>query len=101
MLLDAAIAWGMKKQQSVVLSTCEAEIMAGSLAAWEAVYLRGSLTELGFPPPGPTELRMDNSCAFNLAHDPISHAKSKHIHRRELKIRELVPDGTIKPCRTV
>ena len=27
----------------------------------------------------------------------MSHAKSKHIHRRELKIRELVADGTIKP----
>eukprot|EP00965_Chrysotila_dentata_P195423 6176980-Pleurochrysis_carterae.AAC.5 len=37
-------------QQSVALSTCEAEIMAGSLAAWEAVHLRSLLTELGFPP---------------------------------------------------
>eukprot|EP00965_Chrysotila_dentata_P026944 894261-Pleurochrysis_carterae.AAC.1 len=63
--------------------------MAGSLAACEAIYLRGLLTELGFPPPGPTELRMDNSGAINLAHDHMSHAKSKHIHRRELKIREL------------
>eukprot|EP00965_Chrysotila_dentata_P025961 861413-Pleurochrysis_carterae.AAC.1 len=70
MLSDAAIAWGMKKQQSVALSTCEAEIMAGSLVACEAVYLRGLLTELGFPPSGPTELRMDNSGAINLAHDP-------------------------------
>eukprot|EP00965_Chrysotila_dentata_P086912 2868491-Pleurochrysis_carterae.AAC.1 len=61
--------------------------MAGSLAACEAVYSRGLLTELGFPPPGPTELRRDNSGAINLAHDPVSHAKSKHIHRRKLKIR--------------
>eukprot|EP00965_Chrysotila_dentata_P024651 816803-Pleurochrysis_carterae.AAC.1 len=73
--------------------------MAGSLAACEAVYLRGSLTELGFPPPSPTELRMDNSGAINLAHDPVCNAKAKHIDRRELKIRELVADGTI--CRTV
>eukprot|EP00965_Chrysotila_dentata_P125553 4151163-Pleurochrysis_carterae.AAC.1 len=46
--------------------------MAGSLAACEAVYLRGLLTELGFPPPGPTELRMYNSGAINLPHDPVS-----------------------------
>ena len=71
--------------------------MAGSLAACEAVYLRSILTELGFPPPGPTELRMDNSGAINLAHDPVYHGRSKHILRRELKIRELVADGVIKP----
>eukprot|EP00965_Chrysotila_dentata_P227776 6196216-Pleurochrysis_carterae.AAC.2 len=72
--------------------------MAGSLAACKAVYLRSLLTELDFPPPGRTELRMDNSSAINLTHDPVSHARSKHIHRRELKIRELVADyGTIKP----
>eukprot|EP00965_Chrysotila_dentata_P071120 2350528-Pleurochrysis_carterae.AAC.1 len=69
-LSNAAIALGMKKQQSFALSTCEAEIMAGSLASCEAVYLRGLLTGLGFPPPGPTELRMDNSSAINLGHDP-------------------------------
>eukprot|EP00965_Chrysotila_dentata_P029317 974108-Pleurochrysis_carterae.AAC.8 len=97
MLYNAGIAWGMQKQQSVALSTCEAEIMAGSLAACKAVYLRGLQTELGFPSPGPTKLRMDNSGApIDLAHDPVSKARSKHIHRRELKIRELVADGTIK-----
>eukprot|EP00965_Chrysotila_dentata_P259173 6213469-Pleurochrysis_carterae.AAC.4 len=50
-MLSAVIAWGMKKQQSIALSRCEAKIMAGSLAACEAVYPRGLLTELGFPPP--------------------------------------------------
>eukprot|EP00965_Chrysotila_dentata_P211851 6186679-Pleurochrysis_carterae.AAC.3 len=97
MLSDAEIAWGMKKQQAVALSTWEAEIMAGSLAACVAIYLRGLLTELIFPPPGTTKLRMDNSGAINLGHDPVSHAKSKHIHRRELKILELVADGVVKP----
>eukprot|EP00965_Chrysotila_dentata_P195167 6176841-Pleurochrysis_carterae.AAC.1 len=70
MLSDAAIAWGMKKQQSMALSTCEAGIMAGSLAACQAVYLHALLTGLGFPSPGPTCLRMDNSGTMNLAHDP-------------------------------
>jgi len=34
---SAAISWGSKKQQSVALSSCEAEIMAASVAASEAV----------------------------------------------------------------
>eukprot|EP00965_Chrysotila_dentata_P260065 6213770-Pleurochrysis_carterae.AAC.2 len=64
--------------------------MAGSLVQCETVYLRGLLTELGFPPLGLTEQCMENSGAINLADDPVSNAKSKHIHRHELKICELV-----------
>ena len=40
MLNTAAIYWGSKKQTSVALSFCEAELMAGSEAAKEAAYLR-------------------------------------------------------------
>eukprot|EP00965_Chrysotila_dentata_P053100 1762033-Pleurochrysis_carterae.AAC.2 len=54
---------GHEAAANTALSTCDAEIMAGSLAAaYEAVYLRGRLTELGFPPtPVPTELRMTDT----------------------------------------
>ena len=71
--------------------------MAGSLAACEAVWLRNILSELGFPPPGPTVIRMDNAAAIDLSHDPVNHASSKHIHRRELFIRDLVLDKIVKP----
>ena len=40
MLNHAAISWGSKKQTSIALSSCEAELMAGSEAAKEAVYFR-------------------------------------------------------------
>ena len=36
----AALPWGSKKQTSVALSSCEAELMAGSEAAKEAAYHR-------------------------------------------------------------
>eukprot|EP00965_Chrysotila_dentata_P070629 2335212-Pleurochrysis_carterae.AAC.1 len=36
MLSDAAIGWGMKKQQSIALSTCEAEIMADSFCCMQS-----------------------------------------------------------------
>jgi hypothetical protein len=93
----AAISWGMKKQQSIALSTFEAETMAASLACCEAVWLRNLFEELGFPPAGPTVLYLDNSAAIDLAHDPVHHASAKHIKRRELFIRELVADNVIKP----
>ena len=43
----AAITWSSKKQASVALSSCEAEIVAASEAAKEAKYLRMFLSELG------------------------------------------------------
>ena len=92
---NAAIAWCMRKQASIALSSFEAEIMAGSLASCEAVFLRGILTFLGFPQMGTTLLRMDNSAAIDVAKNPTNHAKSKHIMRRELHVRELVDRGII------
>ena len=48
MLNEAAISWGSKKQKSVALSSCEAEIMAASAAAqelisWSEGFLRPNL----------------------------------------------------------
>ena len=42
----AAIMWGSKKQKTVALSSCEAEIVAVSEAAKEAVHLSRLATEL-------------------------------------------------------
>ena len=93
--LLAAISWGVKKQESIALTTQQAEIVAGSLAACECVYLRGLLVETGHPPEEPTVLYMDNSSAIDLAFDPVLHAKTKHIDRRDLFVRELVARKTV------
>jgi hypothetical protein len=96
MLLNTAISWCVRRQQSIALCTTHAELMAGSLAACEAVYLRGLLDELGHKQIAPTVLRSDNTGAIDLAHDPVQHAKSKHIDRRYFHIRELIDDKVIK-----
>ena len=93
----AAVSWGMKKQQSIALFTTEAEIYASSLAACDGIHLRDSSIERGFPHDAPTVLYVDNQGAIDLAHDPVLHSTTKHIKRRELFIRDLVHDGTIKP----
>ena len=54
---SAAISWGSKKQSSVALSSCEAELMAASLAATEAVHLKKFLSELGLDGGEPTASR--------------------------------------------
>ena len=89
------VAWGAKKQPSIALSTMQAEIMSGSMAACEAVFLRGIYTDLGHAPRGPTVLYMDNTAAISLASDPVNHDKAKHIERRHLHIRELRARGVV------
>jgi hypothetical protein len=91
----AAISWGSKKQPSIALSSCEAEVMAGSEAAKEAVYLRRYEEELGYPNPLPTSLAMDNQAGIALSYNPELHAKTKHIARRHFFIRELVEEQRI------
>jgi hypothetical protein len=79
----------------VALSSCEAEIVAASEAAKEAVYLRGFLRELGEHDDSPIEVRMDNKAARDLAYNPEHHEKTKHIDRRHFFVREQVEEGTI------
>ena len=87
---QAAVSWGSKKQSSVALSSCEAEIMALSEASKEAVYLADFLSELGFPASSDVSLATDNKGARDLAYNPEHHEKVKHIERRHFYIRELV-----------
>ena len=92
---QAALSWSCKKQASVALSSCEAEIMAASEAAKEASYLRSFLAELGFSDDKPTSLGMDNQAGRDLAYNPQHHPRTKHIERRHFFIREMVEDLTL------
>ena len=95
-LAGAAIAYLSKKQPTIALSSTEAEIMAASLGALEAVYLRTLLSDIGVPIDLPTELYVDNSGAIDWAHDYVTSERTKHIERRHLKIRELVLDAILR-----
>ena len=86
----AAISWGSKKQDSVALSSCEAEIVALSEAGKESVHLSRFLNELGFGAKNPPQLATDNSGARYLSYNPEHHDRVKHVERRHFWIRELV-----------
>ena len=96
-LANAAIAWISKKQETIAISSAQAEISAGSEAACEGVHQRGLMAEAGHVQNEPTVLYLDSSNAIDLANDPMHHAKAKHIDRRDLFIRELVENGVIMP----
>lgn len=47
----SVISWSSQKQKSVALSSCEAEFMAATAAACQAIWLRGLMSEVRRRPP--------------------------------------------------
>ena len=94
-LSGAAVSWASKKQRTVATSSTEAEYVAGSEAAKEAVWFRLILSELGMLKEGPTEILIDNQSAIALAKNPVFHGRMKHVEVQHHFIREKLEDGVI------
>jgi hypothetical protein len=91
-----AISWRSKRQACVAQSTCEAEYVAASAAAKEAVWLRQLLSEIGYPQEQPTLIRGDNQGALELIKSQRHHEQAKHIDVRYHYVREEHKKGTIR-----
>jgi hypothetical protein len=95
LLRGSAISWQSQKQKATALSSCEAEYMASTAAACQAVWLRRMLDELLGKKNGATTIFIDNKSAIQLCNNPVFHERSKHIDTRFHFIRECVQDGKI------
>ena len=100
-LNGAAVSWKSSKQSTVADSTTEAEYIALSDAAKEAVWIKKFITELQVVPSivDPVEVFCDNNGAVAQAKEPRSHQRSKHILRRYHLIREIVHRGDVQISR--
>ncbi|KAH9671727.1 hypothetical protein KPL70_017462 [Citrus sinensis] len=79
-------------------STTEAEYVAASEAAKEAVWLRKFLQDLEVVPAvtAPLKLFCDNSGAVAQSKEPRNHKKQKHIERKYHLIRDIVQRGDVE-----
>ena len=96
MVDGGAVSWSSKKQELVTLSTTEAEYVAATHAAKEAVWLRRLLGDILTPSQAPTTLFGDNQSAIALAHGGQYHARTKHINIWYHFIRYIIEAGSIK-----
>lgn len=90
------ISWSSKKQKTIALSSAEAEYIAATDAACEAIWLRRVLENLQQEPETSTKIFCDNMSAIAMTKNPVFHARSKHIELRHHFIRNLVNDGEIQ-----
>ena len=94
--LDSPITWCSQKQETVALSSCEAEFMAATEAAKQAIWLQDLLSEIIGKPCERVVIYIDNKSAIALTKNPVFHGRSKHIHRRYHFIRECVDNNLIE-----
>jgi hypothetical protein len=95
MINGGAVSWKSQTQPVVALSTAEAEYVAISEAAKEALYLRKILAEFKQTSEKPVVLFEDNSAAATWTRNETDHQKSRHIDVRYHHIRDHVAKGDI------
>ncbi|KAL0463092.1 UNVERIFIED_CONTAM: Retrovirus-related Pol polyprotein from transposon TNT 1-94 [Sesamum latifolium] len=101
MLNGGVVAWKSSKQDTTADSTTEAEYIAASEAAKEAVWMKNYIQELGVVPSiaEPVVIFCDNNGAIAQAKESRSHHRSKHILRRYHLLREMVSRGDCRMDR--
>ena len=90
-----AITWQSQKQKTVALSSCEAEFMAATATACQAIWLGNLVKELTGQNMMPITLYVDNKLVIALMKNPVFHGRSKHIDIRYHFIRECVEEGKV------
>lgn len=84
-----AVTWTSRRQQSVSLSTTEAEYVAASEASKDAIWLAHVYNEI-VPLNAVPVLLVDNASAISLMKNPQYHKRTKHINVRYHFMRERV-----------
>jgi hypothetical protein len=79
---DSPIIWSSKLQDSVALSSTEAEYVLLSLTSRDVIWCRTFLDELGFKQPNPTIIYEDNDSCIKIANSPRKHPGVKQIYIR-------------------
>nr|XP_034923445.1 uncharacterized mitochondrial protein AtMg00810-like [Populus alba] len=92
---SGAFSWSSVKQNTVALSTAEAEYVSASEATAQAIWLRFVLDNFGEMQAEATSLFCDNMSAISMAKNPVFHQRKRHINRKYYFIREALQEGVI------
>ncbi|KAK1553149.1 hypothetical protein Q3G72_029697 [Acer saccharum] len=88
------VSWFCKKQNSISLSTAEAEYIAVGNGCTQLLWMKQMLVDYGFN-QGTLTLFCDNMSAINISKNQVQHSRTKHIDIRHHFIRELVENKCI------
>jgi hypothetical protein len=89
------VSWASKKQNSVALSTVEAEYIAASHYCAQLHWMRQTLRDYGYKLTK-IPLLCDNESAICIADNPVEHSRTKHIAIRYHFLRDHQQRGDIE-----
>ena len=88
------ISWSSKKQNSIALSTAEAEYVAAGSCYAQLLWMRQTLRDYGHEFTK-IPLLCDNESAIKIANNPVQHSRTKHIDIRHHFLRDHSTKGDI------
>jgi hypothetical protein len=88
------VCWSAKKQNSITLSTVEAEYVAVDACCAQLLWMRLTLRDFGCK-FSKVSLLCDNKSAIKLANNPVNHSRTKHIDIRHHFLRDHEAKGDI------
>jgi hypothetical protein len=89
------VSWASKKQNSVALSTTEAEYIAASHCCAQLLWMSQTLRDCGYQ-LSKVPLLCDNDSAIRMADNPVEHSRTKHIDIRYHFLRDHQQKGDIE-----
>ena len=94
-MANACVIAVSQAQKCVVLSSCEAELVALSAAACDVIWIRSLLSEIGYPVSGATPIYCDNTAAKAVAENPVQSKQLRHVQRRHFFVRDALRAGLV------
>jgi len=88
------VSWSSKKQNSIALSTAEAEYVAAGACCAQLLWMKQTLKDFGCELTK-IPLLCDTESAIKLANNPINHSQTKHIDIRHYFLRDHEAKGDI------
>ena len=95
MMSGGEVAWSSHEQPIVTLSTTEAEFVASSACACQAVWMRRILKEISHSQIEETKLMCDNISTIKQSKNSVLHRCFKHIRVRFRFLRDLTKEGSV------
>jgi hypothetical protein len=94
LLRRSLVSWSSKKQNSVALSTAEAEYVSADGCCAQLLWMKQTLLDYGVKFDC-IPLLCDNESAVKIAINPVQHKRTKHIDIRHHFLRDHVSKGDI------
>lgn len=90
LLGNSPLIWKSKKQETISLSSAEAEYRALRKVVGELVWLKKIFEELTVPIPTPFDVYCDSQLSLHINRNPVFHERTKHIEVDSYFMRNLL-----------